>query len=1266
MAVGRISGPLLKSNLVRNGINLAFETDLLYLDVNNNRIGINNSNPQYELDVSGTTRSTDIRITNKLDVGNLTLDGNTITSDTGQIFLGTADNVVYHSRALVDSLKFEGNKISTIDSNANLEFTPNGSGSVNVNSNLNVTGNIHATGNISADGDIILGDADTDTITFNGEIASDIIPDATNTYNLGSATKRWNEVYVRNFNASNINTNSISVSGVNDLTNTPGNTIYVAENGLDTNNGIHPADPFTSVKHALSQASAGDMVYINAGEYEEVFPLEVPVGVTVRGAGLRAVTIKPTSDTRYNNAFLLNGESTVEELTVKDFFSGGNFHVVTDLPANNQLTFNIGTAPQAHTYVSGGTFEVGESTQANITAATYNNVTGDLTITIDAIHDSFIGARHFLSGMTFSCAGGQKVYPNDGYGFRFATNFTVSSRSPYIRNVTVITKGTVTSASDPRGFDSGDAGKGALVDGSYAESASREASMLFHSVTFITPGVDGLSATNGARVEWLNCFTYFAKRSIHCFDSSIGKKSDGKTRIRFSGITGTFAAGNTVTVTSRDASTVVTFTVESVDNDVLIVDGKDTNLLGFDTTPQSIVSSNGATATTIENVDVKDFGAEVRTIASASVYGTCGLVGDGPGVLVYAIGHNLAYVGTQKAVTNDPTQAVQVNEVVTSNDAKIRFSSVDHKGDFRVGDLFHVEQDSGTVNFSANALNIDLTSGATFTDGSNTTFINGSRVDTGNLRLSGNTLESTAGDLQLDAATNLIVLQDPTNISNNLTVTGDVTLGAGVTISDPSQVNITVPNYIASDIIPATDNIYNLGNSTYKWKQLWVSELNVDDFTINTNTIKVNNSNADLELYASGTGKVIIPNNTLQVDNNLTVGGSSTLQDVQVNGNVNVTGNITQGGDIVITGDVNVTNNLTVASDATFEGIRISGNSITTTDSNSPLQLNASNNGVVNIYNNNVDVQNNLLVQGTITADNLVTNNVITGTEFATSDILITQNYITTTDSNSDLELRAAGTGGIDLEGLFINGSTITTSSTLTFAPGGQSVNITGTGSFAIPKGTTAQRDTALGAGIIRYNTELTRFEGYDGSNWFNLTGIQDLDGDTKITAELTSGSNDGTIRFFTNGSVVATLDSTKFVVPEVQIDDININGNVISTSTVDTDLQFSANGTGSVKFENFGISGSTITNTVADEVSLFENSGTGYVKFGGTYGVVIPSGNTSARGSVATGMIRYNTEDERVELYDGTSWVSVAGSAGGVNFSLAKELAVEMALIVG
>ena len=46
--------------------------------------------------------------------------------------------------------------------------------------------------------------------------------------------------------------------------------------------------------------------------------------------------------------------------------------------------------------------------------------------------------------------------------------------------------------------------------------------------------------------------------------------------------------------------------------------------------------------------------------------------------------------------------------------------------------------------------------------------------------------------------------------------------------------------------------------------------------------------------------------------------------------------------------------------------------------------------------------------------------------------------------------------------------------------------------------------------------------------------------------------------------------------------------------------------------------------------------------------------------------MIRYNNHDERVELYDGPSWTSVAGSSGGVNFGQAKELAIEMALIAG
>ena len=53
MTVGRIGGPMLKDNLVRQGVDLAFETNLLYLDVNNSRIGIGKSIPTVALDVVG-------------------------------------------------------------------------------------------------------------------------------------------------------------------------------------------------------------------------------------------------------------------------------------------------------------------------------------------------------------------------------------------------------------------------------------------------------------------------------------------------------------------------------------------------------------------------------------------------------------------------------------------------------------------------------------------------------------------------------------------------------------------------------------------------------------------------------------------------------------------------------------------------------------------------------------------------------------------------------------------------------------------------------------------------------------------------------------------------------------------------------------------------------------------------------------------------------------------------------------------------------------
>ena len=60
MAIGRISGSVLKSNLTRNGTDLAFETNLLYLDVTNSRVGIGTSEPSTALQVNGTVTASAI------------------------------------------------------------------------------------------------------------------------------------------------------------------------------------------------------------------------------------------------------------------------------------------------------------------------------------------------------------------------------------------------------------------------------------------------------------------------------------------------------------------------------------------------------------------------------------------------------------------------------------------------------------------------------------------------------------------------------------------------------------------------------------------------------------------------------------------------------------------------------------------------------------------------------------------------------------------------------------------------------------------------------------------------------------------------------------------------------------------------------------------------------------------------------------------------------------------------------------------------------
>ena len=739
---GRIGGGVLKDNLLRQGVDLAFETNLLYLKVSpeiqgnigapeyddgdpnynlglGNRgtisqgIGINTNAPSDALTIASTLGTSNL-ISTYANIANFTIDQSRIEALGGDGFINfNAGNGISATAIATDDLKIDFNTISSTTTDTNIELRPNGNGIVNIQSNWNITGSLHATGDITFGGDLTLGNDNTDNVSFAADVNSDVVPDQTNTSNLGSVSKQWLNMYSNLLNGQAVQIDNLVVGAAgSSLARRQGNTFYVSTLGSDTNVGDHQHGAFRTLKHALAQndgsSSGPTVIHIFPGEYEEEFPLTVPSHVTIVGEDLRNTIIKPTVATQTNSAFYLEDNVTIENITIKDFYTG--------------------------------------------------------------------------------------------YAFQFTPGGLVNTRSPYIRNVTVITKGSVTSADDPRGFNQGDAGKGALIDGSVLDSASLEASMLFHSVTFITPGVDCITMTNGVRVEWLNSFTYFANRGLY--------------------------------------------------------------------------ATQGVTGKLMPDASIR-YGAEVRSIGSACVYGNYGAVADGANTLMYLIGQNFAYIGNGKDSSNDNTLTIQSREAVELNSGSIVYTSTDATGTFRVGDNFYVDFETGSTSIDANTVDFSGIGNITVTDGLETTYIDGSRVDTGNIRFSGNTVTTLDGDLNLSPVTLIfntdnnagLVVSRGTDLQRNNEVadfrfntqsnlfegysTGNLSFG-GIYSSDRQD---SVDAHITNNTIVLRVGGVQIGSVDSTGTNL--HGLSTGDLLFDNNAINTTLSNSELELRRTTASNVV-------------------------------------------------------------------------------------------------------------------------------------------------------------------------------------------------------------------------------------------------------------------------------------------------------------------------------------------------------------------------------------------------------------------------
>ena len=79
---------------------------------------------------------------------------------------------------------------------------------------LQVAGNSTIGGDLDLTGNITIGDADTDSLTINADLTSNLIPDTDSTFNIGSTAKNWKIGHIEQVSSTNITASSdISSSG---------------------------------------------------------------------------------------------------------------------------------------------------------------------------------------------------------------------------------------------------------------------------------------------------------------------------------------------------------------------------------------------------------------------------------------------------------------------------------------------------------------------------------------------------------------------------------------------------------------------------------------------------------------------------------------------------------------------------------------------------------------------------------------------------------------------------------------------------------------------------------------------------------------------------------------------------------------------------------------------------------------------------------------------------------------------------------------------
>lgn len=148
-----------------------------------------------------------------------------------------------------------------------------------------------------------------------------------------------------------------------------------------------------------------------------------------------------------------------------------------------------------------------------------------------------------------------------------------------------------------------------------------------------------------------------------------------------------------------------------------------------------------------------------------------------------------------------------------------------------------------------------------------------------------------------------------------------------------------------------------------------------------------------------------------------------------------------------------------------------------------------------------------------------------------------------------------------------------------------------------------------------------------------NITGATAIVGASTLTGAITQTGGDASFTTTAGGNI--TLDATATGTLTF-VGALSLNGGIVSTGN--------SSMTGQLDVDNLRLDGNTLSTTDTNGNLIFEPNGTGETIVNSTTSLKIPVGTTGQRPTQATGQVRFNTSDGRFEGYDGNAWAGLGG----------------------